>query len=334
MRYLITCLFCCSQLLLSAQTNKADKEFKEAVGKWFNAWELVYQQVYQMKTFLPVDFVFYDEKYVYSTSAVTVPKGQVVAGPSLKQQKLQWKKALHNGSLVLPNKDTLPLNIYSYASVADTAKLTTFFIMPLPSFWQQAGVESKELGLENLLTGVFLHEFSHCQQMKSFGRKITQLEKQIPAQYELSDDLIQHIFASNEKYLGIYRVELTFLDQQPITSDNIEGALKTIQFRRQQFFKDSFEVFQQLDPLFLTMEGLGQYSMYVWLIHPQGANLTKETAIAGVRRNRKWWSQDEGFSLFLMLETLAPAKDWSNFVLGEQMMTVEELIKNYLSFKH
>ncbi len=41
------------------------------------------------------------------------------------------------------------------------------------------------------------------------------------------------------------------------------------------------------------MEGLGQYSMYLWMTHPRGGDVKKDIAIQGIRRGRKVWSQDE-----------------------------------------
>jgi len=59
--------------------------------------------------------------------------------------KFKWEKELHNDSLTLPDKSVVPVNLMSFAAEIPTDG-RSYFAMPLPSFWQQAGVSSKELG--------------------------------------------------------------------------------------------------------------------------------------------------------------------------------------------
>ena len=81
--------------------------------------------------------------------------------------------------------------------------------------------------------------------------------------------------------------------------------------RHNAFFKENYKELVTLEDLFLTMEGLGQYSMYLWLIHPKGGNFNKKVAIDGVRKTKKWWSQEQGFAMFLVLEKISKSKKWA-----------------------
>ena len=65
-----------------------------------------------------------------------------------------------------------------------------------------------------------------------------------------------------------------------------------------------------------TMEGLGQFTMYAWMIDPKGGRVLPQTALTGVRRGKKSWSQDEGLALFLVLNNLAKAEKWANLMFG------------------
>ena len=82
----------------------------------------------------------------------------------------------------------------------------------------------------------------------------------------------------------------------------------------------------KIDNLFLTMEGLGQYLIYVWLTHPNGGNIRKDVAIEGVRRKRKSWSQDEGFALFLILDQLLEPKKWVKQMFGNKVESIINLV--------
>lgn len=311
-----------------------DKEFHEVIGRWFSAWSLVYKDVYKIDKLQPVEFVFFDEQYVYSTSSATLPKGVPIKGNNLLNLKLTWKKAPHHDSLTLPDKTRIPIGIISFASEIPDGKHHSFFVMPLPSFWKKAGIESKELGLDNLTTGVFIHEFSHSQQMQSFGKKITQYEKQNAFGVDFSDDMIQNIFSKDPIYVNLYQSEVSNLYNsilnKEMNMDLLSKGLTLMNDRQKGYFKDKYQGLADLDDLFLTMEGLGQYSMYIWFTHSKGANIDKDIALEGVRRNKKWWSQDEGLALFLILERLKAPKFWAKEMFGLKAMTVTELIKSNL----
>lgn len=309
---------------------KRDSAFYNATHKWFSAWKLVSKDFYRLKKVKPVEFVFFDDKYVYSTSAITIKKGRPIIGNNLMNLKFQWKKELHNDTLTLPDKSVIPINIMSYAAEIPTEN-KSFFVMPLPSFWQQAGVSSKELGTENLITGVFIHEFSHSQQMQNFGKKITAFEKENNYDVEFSDDIVQNIFAKDSTYLKFYKKEIEFfyglIKNNAIEKNSVKEGLSLIKQRQNMYFKEKYQNLSKIDNFFLTMEGLGQYSMFLWLTRPKGGNINREVAIEGVRRGGKWWSQDEGFALFLILDKLTRPKTWARDMFGDKTESVTVLIE-------
>ncbi|MFN1217780.1 hypothetical protein ACKW6Q_12505 [Chryseobacterium kwangjuense] len=314
--------------------NTPDEEFQKTVPHWFSAWTLVYKDIYKIDTINPVEFVFFDENYVYSTSAVTISQGETITGPSLLNLKLNWKKTLHHGSLTLPNKVSIPVGITSYASEIPDTDHHSFFVMPLPSFWKKAGVESKELGLDNLITGVFLHEFSHSQQMLNFGIKITQYEKEHDFGVNTNDDMLQNIFSENKDYVDLFNAEVNSLyhsiSSKGIDKKELLKGLRLMEERQKKYLKGKYKSLAAMDDLFLTMEGLGQYSMYLWLIHPEGGKTDRETALKGVRRNKKWWSQEEGMVLFLILERQKASEFWVKDMFGTKPVTITELIRSNL----
>jgi hypothetical protein len=78
------------------------------------------------------------------------------------------------------------------------------------------------------------------------------------------------------------------------------------------------------------MKNLFFLIMYLWLTHPKGGNIKINTAIEGVRRKKKWWSQDEGFALFLILGQLSKPQSWAREVFGEKTESVVSLINKQL----
>ena len=321
----------------AAQTDTEEKQrdlhFYNATDKWFSAWKLVSKDIYKIEKVKPVEFVFFDDKYVYSTSSVTIKNGSPVKGCNLINLKLKWKKAPHNNVLILPDQSEAPVNLMSFASEIPNST-TSYFVMPLPDFWKNAGVTSKELGLENMITGVFIHEFSHSQQMQNFGKKITAFEQVNDFGVEFNDDIVQAIFSKNTTYLNYYKEEINLLfaatNNSVLDTKSAKEGLSIIKQRQNEFFTEKYSNLTQIDNFFLTMEGLGQYSMYVWLIHPKGGNLKRETAIEGVRRGGKWWSQDEGFALFLILDELDAPQNWAKKMFGDTTENVIKMIEQLL----
>lgn len=320
---------------INPDEQKRDREFYNATKKWFSAWELVSKKMYHIRKARPVEFVFFDDKYVYSTSHITITKDIPIKGCNLLNLKLNWRKAPHNGTLTMPDKATIPIGLMSFAAEIPQDTNKSFFAMPLPSFWMKTGVQSKELGLENLVTGVFIHEFSHSQQMQNFGKQISLYEKENTFGIDFSDDIVQNIFKNNSSYVKIYNQEVDLLysaiQNNSIDKPFLNKAFKLMKQRHNQYFKEEYKDLTYLDGFFLTMEGLGQYSMYLWLIHPDGGNLKKEVAIKGVRRGKNWWSQDEGFALFLILDNLSKSKKWAKEMFGDNVVSVNTLIEKFIN---
>jgi hypothetical protein len=244
---------------------------------------------------------------------------------------------LHNDTITLPDKSRVPIGLMSFAGELPGEKNRSFFVMPLPSFWQKAGVTSKELGDDNLITGVFLHEFSHSQQMQNFGKKITELEKTNQFGKEFSDDIVQHLFDKDSLYTAVFAKELNIFYEAVTEKDSIgkisltKTGIDALQSRHNKFFVEKYESLKEIDEFFLTMEGLGQFTMYAWLTHKNGANLSPDIAIRGVRRGKKWWSQEEGFALFLLLAQFAEPGSWAKQLFGNTTESVLNLLESNLS---
>jgi len=299
------------------------------VNKWFGAWEMVCKKIYRVDSLKAVEFVFFDAKYIYSTSNISVPAGEIIDGPSLLGKRFTWKRKEHEGKITLPTEQIVPVGLMSFASPLENEN--AFFVMPLLSFWEAAGVKSKELGLELLVTGVFLHEFSHSQQMQNFGKKMTWYEQHNKFTVDFSDDIVQDYFEKDSIYELQFRKETSRFYEA--ASDKADLSLLTGQAlgmhnaRQEKYFTGDLEIFKEIDNFFLTMEGLGQYTMYAWLVHPEGANIPAEIAQKAVRRGGKSWSQEEGLSLFLVLSKISVPANWSGLMFGNETISVIDLIK-------
>lgn len=312
------------------EEKQRDSEFYKAADMWFSAWELVSKDIYKIDNVQAIDFVFFDDKYVYSTSDITIKNGSIVKGCNLMNLQLKWKKTLHNDSLTLPNKSVVSVKLMSFASPITEGDNQAFFVMPLPSFWQKAGVTSKELGLENLVTGVFLHEFSHSQQMQNFGKRISEYDKSHNFGIPMNDDILQGLFSKDSTYQKDFHKEndifYSSLHNNSLDKKKVKNGLDMMKQRQTKYFVEKYKDLREMDDFFLTMEGFGQYSMYAWLVDSRGANIKKDIAIEGIRRSKTMWSQEEGLALFLILEKLNKPENWGKTMVSDKVETVIKLI--------
>jgi hypothetical protein len=320
---------------LAAQTNQNKEGIEQALlpaKKWFSAWELLCKEVYKINNLKPVDFLFFDEVNIYTTSTISGRDGLPINGPQLLGTQMQWLKKAHEGTIRFPNGQEAGLGLMSFAMPLEHSSVHSIFIMPLPGFWKMQKVESKELGIENLITGVFLHEFAHSQQMQNFGKKISEYESGFTDTLQFSDDLIQDYFEKDSVYTKLFRAETenfyvaAAAKNKSALKQKTMFAITQLKERHRQYFIGNKTSLAEIDAFFLTMEGVGQYSMYAWLIHPKGGNIAPEIALKGVRRNGKWWSQEEGLATILLLCKFYKPAVWAKIMFGNSTESSIELI--------
>lgn len=323
-----------SALLFAGICNAQQQKETKWLNNWLSAWELVSNNILKLPKDTIPDMLFFDESFVYTTSIVSAPNAQPFNGPSLFGKKLPWRKASHTGKIILPNGAEVPVGLMSFAA---PGKEKVFFVMGAPSFWQKAGVQSKELGLDKMLTGVFLHEFAHTRQINGFGKQVDSFEQNHKfTDVELNDDIVQNYFQKDSVYEKLFRQEAARFYESAAAKDKdaaktaLREALNMLKSRQSNYFINDRSVLTPLDDIFLSMEGVGQYVAVAWLIHAKGGKLPLATAMKGFRRNGKSWSQEEGLATFLALTNITKI-NWAEDVFGPNPKTIITLIENALT---
>lgn len=312
-------------------TASAQQKAPDWLFNWINAWELINKDLLKQP---PVDapaMLFYDNDYIYTNSAVSAPHGVTIDGPAIYGKSIQWRKATHTDSLTLPDGQSVRVQLMSFAGPIGNGN--AFFVMAAPSFWENAGVKSTLFNLDLMLTGVFLHEFTHCRQYEGFGRIIDSIEQKHPFNtVPLNDDIVQGYFKADSAYVKYFRTETELFytsilpPKKNMGRKFVEMGLGMIEGRQQKYFTGDIAILQQLDKVFLSMEGLGQYVAVSWLCHKQGGNLKPAIAIEGFRRKRNQWSQEEGLAIFLALGRFAKP-GWINKQFGTNPTDVVQLLR-------
>ncbi|MEP6730093.1 MAG: hypothetical protein ABJE10_05625 [bacterium] len=242
--------------------------------------------------------------------------------------KLVWRGAIHGGRIILPDGKVIPPNVTSFAAPADSGN-GGFFVMSLPSVWRAQGVKSG-LGVEGLMDVVLLHELMHTRQFYYANPKLAELTRRYNLSADMSDDDLQHAFEKNAAYVADYAKERDLLFASAAATDARESkrlaceALSTLRARRTRWFTGNSAQWAPLDEIFLTMEGLGQWTAYAWLVGDRGPHLKAAVAQREIRRGGKHWTQDEGLALFLVIDR--HVKNWQTLAFAQEPLTAEALL--------
>jgi hypothetical protein len=321
-----------------AQNDKSIGFNKCATG-WFKAWELVSKKHYKLDKIKPTEFLLFDENFIYTTSSISGKGGEIIKGPKLFGEKLVWRKKPHNGKLLLPDGQERKVEImaFSYALKNQTAK--AFFVMPILDYWITKKIDDHGIGLDRLTTGVFVHEFCHSQQFEdgyngmedgAFDKYFTAHENEV-----FMDDIMQDIYKKDSVYVKEYEAELNafILAYQASSKSEMKiltnKALKALGVRQQRILKQDKRDLADIDNYWLTMEGVAQYSSFLWLTDSKGGRLAMDKAIKALKTAS--WSQEEGFAIVYLFSKFLPADSWSQKMFRAKTVNIIELLKHEVS---
>lgn len=258
-----------------------------------NVWPLVSREVFKLKSAEQcVTYVLFDEPCVFTSS-----DGRV------------WASAAHSGGVMLPDGQEMPAQVASFAAPAPNG--SAMMVMSLPTIWRAGDVRS-EMGLERLMFAVLAHEMTHTRQFRDYGPRLDAMATATGVGDDLNDDVIQDKFKSNIEFATSIRREQELLFATAAEPGDAKAralageALALIKARRAKWLSGDAAAFGDLEEIFLTMEGAGQFAGYAWLAMPEGGGLDRKAALTGMRRGDRW-SQDLGLALFMAIDRLTPS---------------------------
>lgn len=234
----------------------------------------------------------------------------------------EWTAALHQNAVALPGGETVEPGVASFSS--SDADGRPFMVMALPSVWREAGVPDRG-DMNAFLTAIFVHEMAHTRQAAELGARI---DRVIPPGLtdEVSDDMVQHRFGDNPEFTAAIAAEIADLRAGSAADEaaarQAAGKVLASIHARQALWYGGIEWLGEAADVFLAMEGAGQYASYLWLTHEQGGKRTPDQAYEMLKT--RWWTQEEGLALMILVARLVP--DWRERVFGQSPQTATELL--------
>ncbi|MBL4630401.1 MAG: hypothetical protein JKY14_04325 [Paraglaciecola sp.] len=297
-------------------------EFSEPDSAWVNraveAWHYTNEAITQVSKIGKFDVIFFDAKCQKTSGNALSNRG----GGS-------WVSEFHEDTVQFPDGDEMPPMVNSFTSSSHAEGGKTFFVMSVPSIWRDGGVNS-DIGLEKFMVPVMLHEAMHAIQSPTYGKQIDALTKKYNLPESFNDDSVQKIFKDNTEFAQSVSAEVDLLMLAALAPTDIEArrlahkARDMIRARYETWMIGDAEKYREIDDVWLTMEGSGQWVGYSWLSSANGGGLTKVEAIKAFGLRGKWWSQKLGFALFMAVDRLSD--NWKRDAFGDGNRSVLTLL--------
>lgn len=245
-------------------------------------------------------------------------------GKSLKAMRAEP----HNGIVALPGGRSVPAQLITFAATYEDQRTKyPFFVFSLPSVWKAAPHLANEPNVDALIGSVFIHEMTHTLH-GSFHSRLDKLEKLLASDEQLDDDIIQKRFEKNDAFGDSVKSETDLLYLAAIAPSEADSrsqtrrALAMIEKRRETFLAGKQNAaYAELEDVFLTMEGAANWAAYRAALDK---GFERQKALGLIRRGGKYWSQDQGLAIFLVIDRLLPG--WQKRAFAPKAATALELL--------
>jgi hypothetical protein len=177
--------------------------------------------------------------------------------------------------------------------------------------------------------------------MPSYGKKIDALTTRYHLPEDFNDDSIQASFKGNAEIAASVEREskLLFDASQAKTRRGaaalVRSARDLMKARYARWFTGKTAYMAEAEPIWLTLEGSGQWLGYTWEVDPRGGRVKPAKVLPGLLGDR-WWTQREGFTAFMALQRLTGTA-WKRqaFQLGQKdvLQMLDEAAARYPSSK-
>jgi hypothetical protein len=295
---------------------------KAWLDRAMTAWDYTSRRITRVGRIANLQAVIFDAKCVLTSRTA------MSGGPRT------WHSTRHPGQVALPNGETIPANVISFAS---TNAKGNFFVMSTPSVWR-AGDVNEQFGLEPLMVAVLLHEGTHVAQFPTYGARMSALSERFRLPETFNDDSIQERFRSSAAFSASMTREIDLLLAAATAKDR-ESALRLarearalMRARQDKYYPAQDAYLRDAEDIWLTLEGSAQWAGYQWVISPRGGRIAPAVAFPAYGKRGKWWSQEEGFALFMVLDRLT-GDAWKRHAFGDGNKTVLEMLDQALAKK-
>jgi hypothetical protein len=234
----------------------------------------------------------------------------------------------HRGTLQLPGGRQMPAAAAAFTSLGDSGHV--FFVAALPDVWRaDKRYRGDSTPWRQFLPVVLIHELTHTRQLAAI---VTAIRPALASAQlsTLDDDIIQARYGRDSAFSASVGRERDGLlaaasDTNTCTADSlIRDVLARRARRHATYFSGADSGYAVLETRFLDMEGVGQWAALQFALRTRQTGETIDGVLSRVRDNKRWWSQEYGLALYLVLDARVPG--WPRRVFPPALTTAIELL--------
>jgi len=266
--------------------------------------------------------VFYDDVCGWHVGADRdAPPGGVVLPGALVagRQRLELRAVRHGTAVWLPNGAGPPPDTSVAFASLHRDGTAAFFVVATPALWRRDPSTASDPDVEGFFLGVTMHELTHTRHLPIVIARVRAIAaREGLERLQLDDDVIQHTFGDRPGFREAFETERDRLYEAALAPDATERrrllgeALALADARRARYFTGADRYYREFEDIFLSMEGAGQWAAYRFAL-TRAPGRTPAEAVAFVR-DHKYWSQEAGLALFLLLDLEVPG--WQSRVFS------------------
>jgi hypothetical protein len=236
-------------------------------------------------------------------------------------------------AVALPRGDTVPVRGQAFTGVfGDGPSARPFFVAALPEVWRHDPAYAGDPeDWPPFVLSVLAHELVHTLQIVAVRERLEQLSSRFPGlPVDLDDDLLQKRYGGVPGVEPTVRAEIALLyaaheEGRPQAARELAArGLALLRARRATYFGARLEPLGALEDTFLNMEGLACWAA-LQVERRRRPAAAAAASLDEFRGGRKWWSQEEGLALFLLLDRFVP--DWRTRVLPPELASPVALLE-------
>ena len=277
--------------------------------------------------------VLFDEQCVWHLSpdlAIRPELKETVAGLTMNGEPVRVFAGSHTGEILLPDgrvstaRATASTSIYGDGSA-------TFSLVSMFGVWERDPRHARQPQLGEFFQSLLIHELAHSTQMAGVTKRVAELRRSSVMPGTVDDDVVQRRFGFVQSFRSAIDSECSSFYRAVQSADAssrrqwIEKGLGTMRKRRARFYVGHNRVFRELEDVFFAMEGSAQWAAYRWARLRSAPSIGDGEILKFVRADRKYWSQDEGLALYLLVDALVPG--WQARTFGDTMVSPFALLE-------
>lgn len=301
-----------------------------------NGWARIRQDALRLNPAPLPWLVLFDESCVWHLSpdlTVRPELKQTTADLSMDGAPVRVFAAPHTGQILLPNDRFVGTRATASTSVYGGGS-ATFSLVSMYGVWERDSRHANEPRLGEFFQSLVIHELTHSTQLVGVIKRVAALRRASVMPAIVDDDVVQRKFGFVLPFRSAIESECSTFYRAALSADAsrrrewTEKGLSMARKRRARFYVSQNAAFRDLEDVFFAMEGSAQWAAYRWARSQSAPAVSDDALVKFVRADRKFWSQDEGLALYLLIDALIPG--WQKRTFGDTIASPFALLEEAL----